>query len=182
MSPRIEPLAEAAWTDEQREVLSRVQSGGNADRLFSTVGRHPQLLKRWAALGNSLLRWGELPAHDREVLVLRTARNCGAEYPWGQHELGARRLGFSDAEIERALAASPEDGAVAGDDDQDLLDAADELHRDATISDAVWARLQARYTEAQLIELVFVVGQYHLVSFLTNGLGVEPEEGRPRLR
>jgi alkylhydroperoxidase family enzyme len=178
VTARIEPLKPEEWNDEQREVLSRVQSGGNADGLFSTVGRHPQLLRRWASFGNSILRWGELPPRDREILVLRTASNCGADYPWGQHDRGARHLGLTDEEIERTTRPATGTGGAAGEiDDQVLIDAADDLHRDAALSEPVWQRLRARYSDAQLIEVVMVVGQYHLVSFLTNSFQIEAEAG-----
>ena len=56
-----------------------------------------------------------------------------------------------------------------------LLRAADELHADSRIGDATWAELAGRYDEQQLIEVCMVVGQYHLVAFTLNTLGVEPE-------
>ena len=175
--PRVTPLKPDEQTEEQQEVLGRVASGGNANNLFATVGRHPQLLKRWASFGNSLLRHGELAPRDREILVLRTARNCSADYPFGQHELATRRLGLSDEERAPIVGTEP----AADPDDQMLIDAADDLHRDAKLSDATWKRLADRYTQAQLIELVFVVGQYHLVSFLANSLEIEPEAGLARV-
>jgi alkylhydroperoxidase family enzyme len=184
MAPRIAPLDPREWTDEQREVLTRVQAGGNADRLFSTVGRHPQLLRRWASFGASLLRHGELPARDREVLILRTARNCGADYPWGQHDRAARRVGLSGEEVAR-ITSGPAGGGTAGEGDDGgdglLVRAADELHADSTLSAEVWEGLRARYRDEQLVELLVVVGQYHVVSFLANGLQVEPEDGLARL-
>ena len=61
--------------------------------------------------------------------------------------------------------------------DARLLRAADELHNDAVISDATWAKLAERYDDKQLIEVCMVVGQYHLVSFTLNSLGVEREPG-----
>jgi alkylhydroperoxidase family enzyme len=173
-SPRIPPLRPEETSDEQLEVLERVRPrGGTASNLFATVAKHPQLLKRWASFGNTLLRWGELPPLDREILVLRTTRNCGADYPWGQHDRAAESLGLSE-EQRRQLA---EDVPDADDGTRLLVDVADDLHRDATISDEHWSRLVERYSEAQLIELVFVVGQYHLVSLLARSLGIEPESG-----
>jgi alkylhydroperoxidase family enzyme len=173
-SPRITPLHPTESDEEQLEVLERVSPrGGTASNLFGTVAKHPQLLKRWASFGNSLLRWGELPPIDREILVLRTARNSGADYPWGQHERAAESLGLS--EQERHVLA--EDDPQTDEWTRLLIDVADDLHRDSTISDAHWSSLVHRYTEAQLIEVVFVVGQYHLVSLLTNSLEIEPEAG-----
>jgi hypothetical protein len=55
--------------------------------------------------------------------------------------------------------------------------AADELHRDSRIGDDTWAALRGRYDDKQLIELLMVVGQYHLVSFTLNSLGVQREPG-----
>jgi len=65
--------------------------------------------------------------------------------------------------------------------DAALLRAADELHADAVLSEASWTALAARYQERQLIEVPMVVGQYHMVAFLVNSLGVEPDPGSPPL-
>ncbi len=53
----------------------------------------------------------------------------------------------------------------------------DELHDTATISDATWATLAATYDQEQLMDLVFAIGQYHLVSFALNAFGVERDDG-----
>ena len=58
-----------------------------------------------------------------------------------------------------------------------LLRAADELHADAFVSDATWSALKAHYTTEQLIDLVFTVGQYNLVSMALNTLGVQLDDG-----
>ena len=40
-----------------------------------------------------------------------------------------------------------------------------------------WSSLGARYDDEQLIELLMLVGHYHLVAMTLNSLGVEPEPG-----
>ena len=55
------------------------------------------------------------------------------------------------------------------------------LHASSTISDETWTALAAQWDEQQLIEVCMVVGQYHLVSFTLNSLGVEPEPGLPEM-
>ena len=147
--------------------------------LFSTLAHHPRLLKRWSAFGGLLLAGGTLPPRDREVLILRTAANCGADYEWGHHLDLGRLTGLADEEM-AALAGSPEAAAAV---DAVLVRAADELHRDDVIGDETWAELAARYDEAQLIEVCMVVGQYHLVAFTLRSLGIQSEpgvEGIPR--
>ena len=55
--------------------------------------------------------------------------------------------------------------------------AADELHDTSTISDATWATLTETYDQQQCMDLVFAIGQYHLVSFALNAFGVERDDG-----
>ena len=58
-----------------------------------------------------------------------------------------------------------------------LLRAADELHDSNKISADTWEALAGELDERQLIELCVLVGQYHLVAFMLNAVGVQPEPG-----
>jgi len=157
------------------ELLAALQVHGAELNIFATLARHPRLFKRWSAFGGTLLYGGELPERDRELLILRTAWNCRADYEWGQHARIARAAGLSDEEIARVATGPGEPGWDPL--EATLLQAADELHRHAVISDATWAALAERYDERQLIEVCMLVGQYHLVAFTLNSLRVEREPG-----
>ena len=61
--------------------------------------------------------------------------------------------------------------------DAALVRAADELHEDSFISNATWDALSERFDTQQLIDAIFAVGQYHLVSMALNTLGVQLDEG-----
>ena len=54
-------------------------------RVFTTIGRHRRLFRRWLPLADLLLLHGELPRADAELLILRTAWNCRCWYGWVQH-------------------------------------------------------------------------------------------------
>jgi alkylhydroperoxidase family enzyme len=177
---RVPPLPPEERDERTAELLDslRVPGGDGRDmNIFATLARHPRLLKRWSAFGGVLLYRGELPARERELLILRTAYNCRAAYEWGQHVRIGLDAGLTADEV--AAIGTPEaaedPGWSAG--DATLLRAADELHADAHIGDDTWTALAATWTEAQLIELCMVVGQYHLVAFTLNSLGVQREEG-----
>jgi alkylhydroperoxidase family enzyme len=174
MAPRIPPLP-AEGRDARTEALLAPlrRPDGSELNIFTTLARHPKLLKRWSAFGGVLLYGGTLPARERELLILRAGYLCRADYEWGQHVEIGRAAGLSDAEIARVADGPDAEGWSRG--DADLLRAADELHADSRIGDATWAALAARWDEQQLIELCMVVGQYHLVAFTLNSLGVEPE-------
>jgi alkylhydroperoxidase family enzyme len=177
--PRIPPLAPDEYDDEIRELLGAfAESTGPATNIFTTLARHRGLYRKWAPFGGKLLA-GRLPVRDRELVILRTGWLCRSEYEWGQHVLMARQAGLRDDEIRRVKEGPTAAGWTAG--EAALLQAADELHHNACISDTTWATLAAGYDERQLIELPMLAGHYHLVAFTLNSLGVEREAGVPGL-
>jgi 4-carboxymuconolactone decarboxylase len=176
-SPRVAPVPREEWDDEVREILQATQMGGRVLNIFQTLARHPKLLKRWLVFGNHVLFKSTLSPRERELLILRTGWNCRAEYEWGQHVVIGKQVGISDAEIERITRGPDAPGWTAV--EAALLRAADELHRDSRISDATWAALSEHYNTQQLIDAVFTVGQYTLVSMALNSLGVQLDEGIP---
>jgi 4-carboxymuconolactone decarboxylase len=173
--PRIAPLVESEMDDDVRAIVGPTAQGGRTLNIFRTLGRHPKLLKRWLVFGNHVLAKSTLPARERELLILRTGWLCRAEYEWGQHVLIGKLTGLTDAEIRRTTEGPDAPGWDPF--DATLLRAADELLGDAFISDATWKALGERYDTTQLIDVVFTVGQYNLVSMALNTLGVQLDEG-----
>jgi alkylhydroperoxidase family enzyme len=172
------PLADDELDDEQRELLAGVMMPGATVNIFRTLVRHPGLFRKWMPFGGKLLN-GKMPARERELAILRVGWLCQAPYEWGQHVPIALSAGLTDDEIARIPSGPDEPGWSLH--DRSILRAADELHQQSWISDETWAHLAESYDDKQLIELVMVVGHYHLVSFALNALGVQPEEGLPEL-
>jgi uncharacterized protein YceH (UPF0502 family) len=175
-SPRLAPLSDDELDDQQRELLAGVIAPGTGptENIFRTLVRHPGLFRRWMPFGGKLLN-GKLPAREREIAILRVGWLCRAEYEWGQHVPIGKRAGLTDEEIARITVGpkAPEWSEL----DRAILEATDELHRDSCITDQTWARLAQDFDEKQLVELVMVVGHYHLVSMTLNSLGIQREEG-----
>ena len=130
--------------------------------------------KGWLVLGNHVRGKSTLAAGDRELLVLRTGWNRRAPYEWGQHVAIARAIGITDDEITRISVGPDADGW--SDSDAVLLRAADELHEEQTLSDATYAALAERYDVQNLLDLVFTVGQYHVVSMALNAFRAERDD------
>jgi len=176
MAPiRIAPLARAD-RDADTESLLRASVGDDlADlNIFTTLVRHRRLFRRWTRFGALLLN-GTLPERDRELLILRTAHNCGCRYEWGHHREIAQTRGVTGAEVEAVRVGPAWSGWSAW--DATLLNAADELHEHSRLSDATWHALAERYDDQLLIELSMLVGNYHLVAFTANSLGIQLEAG-----
>jgi 4-carboxymuconolactone decarboxylase len=174
-APRLLPLDEKDWTEEQRELLAPMRRNGRVFNIFKTLVRYPKLLKRWLPLGNHLLFKSSLPARERELLILRTAWLCRAEYEWGQHVVIAAREGLSPAEIERTAAGAAATGWSEA--ERALLGAADELYRDQCLSDESWAALTRHFTTPQVMDVIFTVGAYAMLAMALNSLGVPLDEG-----
>ena len=172
--PRIPPLPESEREDSIKELLASVKIAGAEANIFTTLARHPGLMRHWLKFGGKLMA-GRLPARDRELLILRTGWNCRAEYEFGQHARLGRDAGLTEEEIRRVTEGPDAAGWEAF--DATLLHAADELHAACRISDDTWTSLAERYDTRQLIEIPMLVGQYHLVAMTLNTLGVEREDG-----
>lgn len=168
-SPRLAPLA----AGEVRGAPVRVLLGW-AHRLgwrqppnvFLTLLRSPRLFWPWLVFASRLMPFGKLDARERERVILRVAWNCGCRYEWGQHAEIARRVGVGDDAIRR-IAEPAEDDA--------LLRACDEFHRERCLSDATWRELSAKHDAPTLIELCLLIGHYEMLAGFLNTVGTPLE-------
>ena len=175
--PRIYPQKESEWDDQSRKLIEGFKkiSKGPVSNIMATLANYSKLYNRWRVFGNHVLYKSSLPARDREILILRIGWHCYAEYEWGQHVIIGKRCGISEEEIKKIIEGPDAKGWDLF--DANLLRAVDELYLDSFISDSTWQKLSEKYNTHQLIDLVFTVGQYNLVSMVLNTLGVQLEEG-----
>ena len=164
-APRIAPL-DAPYAPAIQQAFDRVMQPGMAPlALFRTMAQNPRVLQRLFA-GN-LLDPGSITLRERELIILRTCARCGCDYEWGVHAaLFARAAELDAADIAATQAAG---GSEL------LLRAVDELHDSASIADATWQELAARYQPDQLLEIIALTGYYHTISFIANACRVAPE-------
>lgn len=171
--PRIEPLQPPFPEDMQAAFTRIMPPGVESLKLFRTMAHNPRVLQRFFAGG--LLDRGSIALEDRELLILRTTARCGAEYEWGVHvAFYTGKTGFSEEQLADTCCATP-DAALWSPAQQALLALADSLHDSSTVNDKLWAQLNRYFSAGQLIECLMVVGFYHSVSFVVNGLKVERE-------
>lgn len=151
--------------------------GGQPLNIFGTLAHHPAVLKRFLTYAGYFLNKGLLPPREREIVILRVGWNCRSVYEFGQHTVIGERVGVTRNEI---VALTKELSEHAWSQvDADLITMCDELCDDNCVSDATWARLAARWNEAELTELVMVAGTYRLVSGYLNTMGVQLDDGVP---
>ena len=170
-TPRIHPIHEDDWSDAKKEALGQQRIRGNVANIFRTLANHEKLAKRWMVFANHILFKSTLSDRDREILILRIGWLCQSEYEWGQHVIIAKNAGLSDEDI-----AAVKEGATASswsEHESLLIKAADELRKDAFVTDETWNGLAKSYSDQQMMDLVFTCGQYNLVSMALNSFGVQ---------
>ena len=170
--PRVTPLNVSELDEEQLELINRA-SMDKPPNIILTLARHKKLLKRWQVFLGHILNKSTIPPREREIAILRIGHLCRSGYEWSQHVEIGKKAGLKDEEIERikqgpdAKGWSPIESAI--------IRATDELHSDAFVSDATWNELKQTYNDNQLMDLIFTVGNYIMVSMALNTLGVQLE-------
>ena len=92
--PRISPLEEPDWTEEEREILKRASLTEIPPNIFKTLVRHKKLLKRWMVFATHILNKNSLPLRDRELVILRIGYLCQSGYEWAQHVVIGKQAGI----------------------------------------------------------------------------------------
>lgn len=166
--PRIVP-AEAPYPPAIATELDRIMPKGMEPLiLFRTMARNPRVFGKMFAGG--LLDKGALSLRQREIVIDRTTARLGCEYEWGVHvAFFANRVALDTDQV-AALVHGPADAPCWTQEEQALLAAVDDLVDHRTIATSTWDDLAAHFDEAQILEVIALVGYYHTISFLCRGL------------
>lgn len=171
----LEPPYEPEIADMLRRWMPPDAAGIEPLALFRTLAVHPELCSRMRPLGAAILAHGLVGPREREIVIHRACARAGAAYEWGVHAVAfAPRVGLTDGQL-RATATGGPDDPVWDETGAWLIRMVDELHDDCRVSEATWSGLAARFTPAQLLELVVTAGWYRLIAGVINGLGIQPE-------
>ena len=174
---RIAPQQPDDWNAATRAELAGVVSTGGSTRpvhLPGVIAHHPTLLAPYLVWAKAIALHGVLAPRDNALLALRTAVRARSAFEWGVHADSApARAGLRPDEID-AIGVGPADVSWSP-RDRALLQAADDLHDEGSVGDATWAALSRDHDDAAMLEIVFVVGHYTMLSMVANSSGVRPE-------
>lgn len=182
--PRIPPLAPDDLTEDQRALAVKLRTsfGLSPDELpesVATMMRHPEHYAAHVEYVTQRAKVSVLATRDLEILILRTAWLCSCAFVWGEHVRFGKNAGLTDDEIEWLVEGSSAHGW--NERDRGLVRTVEELHDTSHISDETWKVIAAYFDEAQIIEILTIVGAYHEFAYLYNGLRVRLIPGNPGL-
>jgi alkylhydroperoxidase family enzyme len=172
--PRIVPLGDEGWTQEQAALLEPFAKRKFIPNLYRTLAQGPAMAQ---AINAALrqIRSNKLSEREREILILRTGWLCRAGYEWNAHvHLGAK-AGLTGQDIERIKHGSAAPDWT--DREAALCRAAEELCADQFVSDECWGQLKSHFDDQQCMDAIFVVGFYVFVCMLLNSCGVQLDRG-----
>lgn len=175
MAPRVEPITEPEYRKRIAPMLALAPAASESTmNITRTWALNPALMVAQRPLQDYLRNQIKVSPRERELLILRTAVLCRADYVFAQHEKSGLQAGLSPEEIEQ-IAADP--GSVAWSPaERLLLDVVGELLGQNTLRDDTWDALRATYDVGQILDIISLVGRYLTVSIMVNSLGVQKEQ------
>ena len=142
--------------------------------IFKVFGHVPDHGKAWTAVIMEILKDGpELDWKTKELLILKATHRNDCQYCVVQHERLSSQLGIDESKIADIEGDKYKSSDRFTDGEKALLELTDQIWHDANrLSRDLWRRLHEHYSEAQIVEAVFVITMYIQVSKFGDALGV----------
>lgn len=172
---RLPVIDREALTPEDQAVWDRIAAVRTGVRgPFGVLMHVPALAGRVAALEDYFRFDAALPPIDRELVIMATAREMGARYPWARHEARGREVGTRTEAIEAVRADGTLEQLTAR--ERLLVEIVRSLLRTHTLPDALYTQALAELGRRQLIETVALIGHYSLIGLTVNAFDVAPPD------
>ena len=145
--------------------------------VFRMVTIVPQAFKPFISMAKALLTEGKFDSKLRETAILRVAYLTHASYEWHQHAFIAQTVGVTDKEMNIIRTQNPVRGL--SEEGNFVCQVADELTKNATLSDKTFKELYERYDREKATELVFDISFFNMLSRMLNATRVQIEPTNP---
>jgi len=155
--------------DEKQKAVAEVMK----QKTKSGIGGPNNVLLRSPALAENVMRFNDqlrynssVPLRLNELAILLVARNWNSQFEWGLHVPAARKAGLSEAVISdltegrRPTSMQPDENIV--------YDFVTELLTNKAVSDGVFAKAKAAFSEQQVVDLIGVTGFYTMLAMVLN--------------
>src|SRR5438067_2402970 len=164
---RLAPDAQAIW-----DRIAALRGGGMRGPSAVMMNR-PVLADRFVSLEDYFRTDGELPAVDRELVILATTRELEARFAWARHEARAKEVGTRDVAIEAVRAKAGVEGLSRR--DRLIVEVVRSLLRTHDLPDTLFNDARDELGTNQLVEVVALAGTYCVVSLTIDAFHI-PEE------
>jgi AhpD family alkylhydroperoxidase len=156
VSPEDEPADLRPTFDQLRTTRGRVPG------MYRTLAHHPAILHAHRAYFHAALDTGLLDRKFKEKIAFRVATLRGSDYSSASHRSYALRHGVSEAEIE--IIRNGDYSTLAAPDRIALAFADELVIGRGVVRDETFDELASRFTPAEIVEIVALIGIMQLAS------------------
>lgn len=168
--PRLAPIGDSEMPEALKPVLAEWPY-----RIHRTLAHSPASLQAWMPWAEHILRNNRLTPRIREIAILRVAWNAQCAYEWGMHAWVGRQVGMSEGDLQAIVQGA--DSPHWTELEAAIVRGVDELMTTHRVTDATWAVLAQHLDPDQLVDWLYVTGQFMTIAWILNGLRLPPEPG-----
>jgi uncharacterized peroxidase-related enzyme len=148
---------------------------GNVPNMFRTMAHRPEIFETIIAHMEAVLNTGTLPKALKELVIVRTSQLNRTPYCLASHTTIARKLGWSEVQIEALHDAAGSEGF--SEREKVAIHLAEVMTLDAhNYSEAEFARLRSFYSEGEVVELMAAIGLFNYFNRFNDLLEMEPTQ------
>lgn len=165
---RFRPLVYEEMTPAQKTLIDHLLAGerGGTGGPFNVMLRSPEMGDLAQNLGAYLRFHSSLPRKLNELAILMTGRYLTSQYEFYAHRPLAIQAGLNPAIVD-AVAAGTQPTSMSPEEDA-VYSFCDELLHKKQVSDAAFKSVVNKFGERGTVDLIGVVGYYHIVSMMLN--------------
>jgi len=144
--------------------------------IFKVLGHQPEYGTVFTEMIMAILKDGVLDWKTKELLILKATQRNQCQYCVVQHERVSDMLGIAEEKIADIDGDKYKTSPHFTEGEKALMDLTVQIGEDANrVSEELWERLHANWTEPQIVDAVFVITIYIAVSKFGDALGVSLE-------
>ena len=166
---RLPYLDAADLAPEHQELLKRPIN------LHRQLVHSPGMAHAFGVMGQYIRYGSTLNPRLRELAILQVGWTARSPYEWSHHVKIGFDFGVTEADVRALIADSAGETAELGEAERAVLAAARHLTTEAALTDAQFAALRPHLGEADLVELLVVIGFYACVVRVLASLQIDVE-------
>ena len=164
---RFKPLTYDQMTPEQKTMTDHVLAGarGSMAGPYNVLLRSPEMGDLAQQFGAHMRFHSSLPKKLNELAILMTAKFWNSSFEWYAHRKFGLEAGLSANLIDKiAIGQRPQ----LDPDEEIIYNFCDELLNSRRVTDATFNHAKEKFGERGVVDLIGVLGYYHLVSMVLN--------------
>jgi alkylhydroperoxidase family enzyme len=168
------PYVEAGSSASVDSIYAEIDRMGRPVlNLYRALANQPPALAAFLGMSRYVRSASSLDEGLRELAILATAHELGQEYEVAHHTEAAVRAGVDSAKVEAVSPAGSLEGLT--DAERCAVEFARQAAHTRSCDDATFRRLQALFSNEEIVDLVLTTAWYHLCAVVLGSLQVELE-------